>query len=93
MVTANRHYALWRIRSGALVASAEQRLRLEPPIRTGPNTWYLTAMEGVTGVLKVRGGVVREVGIADPRLTTPRSLAIPIPRELLRSHSFRITAF
>jgi hypothetical protein len=75
ILTANRHYTLHGVRPGSTVASARRRLQLHRPIRTGPNTWYLTRMGGANGVLKVRRGVVEEVGIADPRLTTPRRLA------------------
>ncbi len=76
ILTANRHYALHGVRPGSALASAERRLRLQRPIRTGRNTWYLTRLAEVTGVLKVRRGVVREVGIADARLTSPRRLAV-----------------
>jgi hypothetical protein len=76
ILTANRYYALARVRAGTTIASARRTLRLERPIRTGVNTWYLTPMRHVTGVLKVRHGIVEEVGIADARFTTPRALAI-----------------
>jgi glucosylceramidase len=76
ILTANRHYALRGVRPGTPLASAKRRLRLERPIRAGLNTWYLAPATGVTGVLKVRRGRVAEVGIADPRLTRPRRLAI-----------------
>jgi glucosylceramidase len=76
ILTANRHYALRGVRTGMPLASAKRRLRLERPFRTGLNTWYLAPGTAVTGVLKVLRGRVAEVGIADPRLTRPRRLAI-----------------
>jgi hypothetical protein len=76
ILTANRHYTLRRIRPGIRVASAKRTLRLERPIHTGRNIWYLTRLKRVTGVLKTNHGIVREIGIADPRLTTPRRLAM-----------------
>jgi hypothetical protein len=76
ILTANQHYALRGVRPGTPIVSAKRRLRLGRPISIGANTWYLTPMTGATGVLKVRHGVIEEVGIADPRLTTPRRLTI-----------------
>jgi hypothetical protein len=38
----------------------------------GANTWYLTTAGSVRGVLKVRRGVVQEVGIADARQVRTR---------------------
>jgi hypothetical protein len=75
ILTANRHYSLRGVRPGARVAMARRRLRLSRPIRAGLNIWYLASAGRVTGVLKVRAGVVRELGIADRRLTSPRTLA------------------
>jgi hypothetical protein len=76
VLTANRHYALRGIRPGAALAAAEHTLRLGRPIHTGVNTWYVTRLGITTGVLKVRDGTVREVGLADPRFTAPRQLAV-----------------
>jgi hypothetical protein len=75
ILTANRHYSLRGVRPGARVGMARRRLRLRSPIRAGVNTWYLVRVGRVSGVLKVRAGVVREVGIARRRLTYPRPLA------------------
>jgi hypothetical protein len=36
------------------------------PYRVGLNTWYLVPDGRVRGVLKVRHGVIQEIGIADP---------------------------
>ena len=37
--------------------------------RLGLNYWYLAPIKGATAVLKVRHGIVEEVGIADKQLT------------------------
>ena len=49
-------------------------LGTEPPFHIGLNYWYLARKATYTAVLKVRGGVVEELGIADNALTTSRSL-------------------
>ena len=76
ILTANRHYALHGVRAGTTLASARRKLRLGRPIRAALNTWYLAPGTHVTGVLKILRGRVAEVGVADPRLTRPRSLAV-----------------
>jgi hypothetical protein len=76
ILTANRYYSLRGVHPGASLSSAEQALRLQRPVQTGVNTWYLSPMAGVTGVLKVRRGLVEEIGIANQHFTAPRSLAV-----------------
>jgi beta-glucosidase len=76
ILSANPYYRLHRIRPGSTVASAQRLARLSAPIHARANTWYLIRMPGASGVLKTHDGVVEEVGIADRRLTTPRSLAV-----------------
>lgn len=75
IVTANRRYSLRGVRPDTRLAMARRRLRLSRPIRTGANIWYLASAGRVTAVLKIRAGVVREVGIADRRLTSRRTIA------------------
>lgn len=76
ILTANGFYALRGVRPGMPLVLARRRLRLQRPIKTGANTWYLAPLKAVTGVLKVRRGIVTEVGIADPRFTSPRRRAV-----------------
>jgi hypothetical protein len=76
ILTANRYYSLQGVHPGATLASAKHVLRLGMSIQTGVNTWYLSPMAGVTGVLKVRRGLVEEIGIANQHFTAPRSLAV-----------------
>jgi hypothetical protein len=62
-----------RIRPGARVRTLRKRLRGERRVKVGKNTWYVARAKGVRVVFKTRGGTVREVGIADSRLTRGRA--------------------
>jgi hypothetical protein len=68
-LTANRRYALHGVRPGARLA---RRLRIGPPFRIGLNTWYLTPNGSSRGVLKVRHGIIEEIGIVNKRITGTR---------------------
>jgi hypothetical protein len=70
ILTADSPYSLHGVRPGSALRAARQQLRLGMPYRIGGNVWYVVA-DG--GVLKIRGGGVREVGIADSALTRTRS--------------------
>ena len=67
--TANGYYTLRGVRPGAKVAVAGRRLKLTRPFHIGINYWYLAPNGASTGVLKVRHGIVEEIGIADKQLT------------------------
>jgi hypothetical protein len=69
VLTADRFYALHGVRNGARLARVARRLHVGRPFKIGINTWYLVPNGASTGVLKVRHGIVFEVGIADKRLT------------------------
>jgi hypothetical protein len=73
LLSSDRVYALRGVRPGSTLAAARHRLRLGTGYRIGVNTWYLTPAGTAVGVLKVRGGIVGEVGILDRRLTGSRS--------------------
>jgi Fibronectin type III-like domain len=75
ILTANHHYALRGVRAGASFRKARRSLTLGTPFRIGRNTWYLTAAGRGRGVLKVQRGRVREIGIADERMTAGRGAA------------------
>jgi ABC-2 type transport system ATP-binding protein len=75
VLTANRHYALRGIRPGSRLTAARRRLRLGHGFQIGLNRWYLTTADRAQGVLKVRHGQVKEVGIANPALTGRRLAA------------------
>ncbi len=82
-LTGNQHYALDGVRAGARVSRVRHHLRLGPGIRIGANTWYLTPAGHSRGVVKVRHGVIQEVGIVARSLTGSRKAQ----RRLLSSFS------
>jgi hypothetical protein len=69
ILTSSKRFSLRGIHTGARVASAARRARLTGPFVIGANDWYLLRVGSGRGVLKVRHGVVQEVGLADPSLT------------------------
>lgn len=71
--TSNPYYSLDGVRPGESIAAASKRLVTESPFHIGLNDWYLARKSTYTAVLKVRRGVVQEVGIADQALTVTRS--------------------
>jgi alpha-tubulin suppressor-like RCC1 family protein len=76
MSTANRYYALDGIRPNTPLAAAARVLRLGPALHIGLNYWYLAPAGPVTAVLKVRHGVIQEIGIADKRFTATRAMRL-----------------
>jgi hypothetical protein len=72
-LTANRHYTLRGVRPSTRLAAAARMLPLGRAVRLGRNTWYVLPGQISNGVLKVRDGVIREVGIAASNLTTTRT--------------------
>jgi hypothetical protein len=73
LLTANRHYALDGVHPGVRLATVARRLHVSRGFRVGLNTWYLVPGRRARGVLKVRHGVIEEIGLADQRLTSGRS--------------------
>jgi FG-GAP repeat len=70
--TSSAYYAVKGIRAGATVAAAGKKLKLESPFHIGLNFWYLAPDGGSVAILKVRGGVVEELGIGDKVLLQGR---------------------
>jgi hypothetical protein len=75
ILTASRLYSVRGLRPGTQLAKARRRLNLGPPFRVGANVWYLVRDGRVAGVLKVRRGVIDEVGIADKSLVSTHRAA------------------
>jgi hypothetical protein len=71
--TASAHYAIHGIRPGATIAAATKKLKLGEVFKVGLNDWYLAPDGTVTAILKVRKGIVDEVGIAEKQLTQGRT--------------------
>jgi len=68
-LTANPFYALDGVRPGTPLSAVQNRLGVGRAFHIGLNYWYLTAGTDDRGVLKVRGGIIQEVGIANEQLT------------------------
>jgi hypothetical protein len=68
--TSSAYYAVHGIRPGATITTAGQALNLTGPIHIGQNDWYLAPNATSTAVLKVREGIVQEIGIGEKSLTT-----------------------
>jgi pimeloyl-ACP methyl ester carboxylesterase len=84
-LTANHHYALRGMRAGARLAKVARRLHAGKPFHIGPNRWYVISGTAADGVLKVRRGIVEEIGLASRRLCRGRAAQ----RRLLASFSSR----
>jgi beta-glucosidase len=72
ILTAKKGFLLRGIHSGSPIAAAARRMRLTGPFTIGANRWYLLAVGKGRGVLKVRHGVVEEIGIVNASLTRTR---------------------
>jgi hypothetical protein len=72
-LTANAYYALMGARPGTKVASVAKHLQLGKPFKVGSNDWYFGAGSYARAIVKVRNGVIQEVGLASLGLTTTRS--------------------
>ncbi len=71
--TSSPVYGVRGVRPGATLASARKDLPGGNLLRVGKNDWYLAPAGAATAVLKVRQGVVQEIGIGDKSLTRTRS--------------------
>jgi hypothetical protein len=67
--TASAYYTADGVRVGAAIRAAGKTLKLTGPIKIGANDWYVVRERSSTIVLKVRSGVIQEVGIGDRALT------------------------
>ncbi|HEV3227990.1 MAG TPA: hypothetical protein VGY97_00845 [Solirubrobacteraceae bacterium] len=70
--TSNPFYALRGVRPGTRLAAVARRLRVGRGFHVGLNWWYFAPNGSSTALLKVRHGIVEEVGIAERSLTRGR---------------------
>jgi hypothetical protein len=70
--TSSPYYAADGIRAGATVAAAGTKLKLGSPFHIGKNYWYLGPTGSSMAILKVRHGIVEELGIGDKVLLRGR---------------------
>jgi hypothetical protein len=68
VLTANRHYALRGVRPGARLRSARRRLHPSRAFHVGRNSWYFVPDGSSIGLIRVKRGVIREIGLADKAL-------------------------
>jgi hypothetical protein len=71
--TASAYYALRGVRPGASVSAAAKKLRLGKVFHIGLNDWYFAPAGSAAAILKVRHGLVEEIGLADKQLTAGRA--------------------
>jgi len=69
ILTMNVHYALNGALPGTKLTAVAKRLKLGKVIKIGSNDWYLVPGKASEGLLRVRGGIIQEVGIATKALT------------------------
>ena len=67
--TSSAFYAVDGIRVGATVIAASKAMKLTGLLKVGLNTWYVGPEGSANAVLKTRGGLIDEIGIADKSLT------------------------
>jgi beta-glucosidase len=72
ILTAKPGFSLRGIHPGLHVSAVARRVRLTGAFTIGANRWYLFRAGSGRGVLKVRHGVVEEIGIANATLTRTR---------------------
>jgi len=71
--TANPYYSLDGVSPGMNVASDAKCLHLSRALHIGANTWYVIRGTKANEVLKVRAGVIQEIGILNRSLTSTRA--------------------
>jgi isoquinoline 1-oxidoreductase alpha subunit len=67
--TSNKIYSIHGVRPGDTLNAAHKHLKLSGPFHIGLNEWHLAPDGPVTAVLKVRKGIIEEVGIGEKALT------------------------
>ena len=72
VLTNSPRYRTSGVGVGTRAAALRRRLRTGSAIRIGSNRWYMRRGPKSTRVFKVRGGRVREVGVASRTLTRGR---------------------
>jgi hypothetical protein len=71
-LTANSFYALDGVRPGESLTTAANKLHTGAAIRVGANDWYMAPNGSTTAILKVRDGIVQEIGTATKKVTQHR---------------------
>ena len=81
-ISSSKRFRIRGVRVGMGARALRRRLRGERRVRVFKDVWYVARARRAALVFKVRGGKVRELGLADRRLTGSRRAA----QRLLRSY-------
>jgi pimeloyl-ACP methyl ester carboxylesterase len=79
-LTANRYYALAGARPRQRLGGLARRLHAGGPLHLGANLWYVVPGKRSDGLLKVRRGVIQEVGIINKALSEGRTAQLRLLR-------------
>jgi hypothetical protein len=79
-LTANRHYSLSAAHPGRRLGAVARRLHAERAFHIGANYWYLVPGKRSDGLLKVRRGIIQEVGIVNRALARGRAAQLRLLR-------------
>ncbi len=71
--TSNPYYGYAGVQPGEKFSQAKRTLSYGNLLKVGLNDWYVVQALGGTAVLKVRDGIVEEVGVANSALTQTRA--------------------
>ena len=71
-LTANPYYSLDGVQPGTPLATAARKLAVGRVFKVGGSEWYIASGAAANGILKVRHGVIQEIGIADRSITHGR---------------------
>lgn len=81
-VTSDQHYAVRGIRTGLRFAAVKRALGTGQRFKIHGTVWYLFRQRSATVLIAVRGGIVSEVGLANPQLTRTPKVASLLLRSL-----------
>jgi hypothetical protein len=70
ITTGNPHYAIKGVRAGVPLSVAIKALALGRPLKAGKRLWYVAAGGGTEYLVRSTGGVVQEIGIALPAVSS-----------------------
>jgi L-asparaginase II len=71
-LTANPFYSLDGVQPGTPLAAAARKLAVGHVFKVGGSEWYIASGAAANGILKVRHGIIQEIGIADGSITRGR---------------------
>ena len=79
-LTSNPYYVSNGVRPGLTLAFAQHRLHLAKKIHLASGDWYFATGKAANLVLKVKNGLIYQLGIADKRLSSGRAAQLRLLR-------------